>query len=259
MPIYKALLKHGHSKFSLEILEYCKPTQCTEREQYYIDLLKPHYNILKTAGSSLGFKHSEQSLVKISKALTGEKNPMYGKIGENSHLFGRKLSEQTRAKLSIALTGEKNPRYGKKKAEGSGSPSVKIKVLDIITGISTIYNSMSEAAKAIGCPSSSISGYFFRKRQTPFKKRYLLEKLKQINNFLIRVNNKFVLNYSEYTNYCGVTNKNRAGVGKTIHSIPLLRAKTFDYNSNGSIHLKNKSLNIRHNSTLVSKDCKIKF
>jgi hypothetical protein len=32
-----------------------------EREQYYLDLLKPEYNILKVAGSSLGFKHSEES------------------------------------------------------------------------------------------------------------------------------------------------------------------------------------------------------
>lgn len=30
-----------------------------EREQYYLDLLKPEY--FKVAGSSLGFKHSEES------------------------------------------------------------------------------------------------------------------------------------------------------------------------------------------------------
>lgn len=28
MRIYKAILKHGHSKFSLEILEYCGPAKC---------------------------------------------------------------------------------------------------------------------------------------------------------------------------------------------------------------------------------------
>jgi len=45
--IYKALLKYGYSKFSLEILEYCDPKDLTKREQYYLDLLKPNYNILK--------------------------------------------------------------------------------------------------------------------------------------------------------------------------------------------------------------------
>lgn len=44
MYIYKAILKHGHSSGearSLEILEYCEPADVLEREQYYINLLKP--------------------------------------------------------------------------------------------------------------------------------------------------------------------------------------------------------------------------
>ena len=38
-----------------------------DREQYYLDCLKPEYNILKIAGSSLGFKHSEETKVKIKE------------------------------------------------------------------------------------------------------------------------------------------------------------------------------------------------
>jgi hypothetical protein len=45
--IYRSLLKYGHSNFSLEILEYCKSSILTPRKQYYINLLKPEYNILK--------------------------------------------------------------------------------------------------------------------------------------------------------------------------------------------------------------------
>ena len=82
MVIYKALLKYGYANFSLEILEYCEPSKCIEREQYYIDLFKPKYNILPTAGSSLGFKHSEESKKKISVGMKGNKN------GENG--LGRK-------------------------------------------------------------------------------------------------------------------------------------------------------------------------
>lgn len=63
--IYRALLKNGYSNFSLEILEYCSPENTILREQYYIDLLKPEYNILKTAGSLLGFKHSEETIKKF--------------------------------------------------------------------------------------------------------------------------------------------------------------------------------------------------
>jgi group I intron endonuclease len=43
--IYRALLKYGHSNFSLDILEYCESSILMEREQYYIDFLKPEYNI----------------------------------------------------------------------------------------------------------------------------------------------------------------------------------------------------------------------
>ena len=65
MVIYKALLKHGYSNFKLEILEYCAPKECIEREQYYLDSLKPEYNIFKIAGSSLGHKHTEETLAKF--------------------------------------------------------------------------------------------------------------------------------------------------------------------------------------------------
>lgn len=55
--IHNALLKYGFSNFNLEILEYCQEgLDPTTREQFYFELLKPEYNILQVAGSSLGFK-----------------------------------------------------------------------------------------------------------------------------------------------------------------------------------------------------------
>lgn len=58
-------LKNGYSNFSLEILEYCSAENAILREQYYMDLLKPDYNIFKTSGSFLGFKHSEETIAKF--------------------------------------------------------------------------------------------------------------------------------------------------------------------------------------------------
>lgn len=43
--IYRVLLKYGHSNFSLDIIEYCESSILMKREQYYINLLKPEYNI----------------------------------------------------------------------------------------------------------------------------------------------------------------------------------------------------------------------
>lgn len=50
MTICKALLKHGHSQFSFAILEYCGANGRIERDNFYIYLLNPVYNILKVAG-----------------------------------------------------------------------------------------------------------------------------------------------------------------------------------------------------------------
>ena len=67
MRICKGLLKYGHAGFKLEILEFCSVDILMAREQYYLDKLQPEYNILKSSGSSLGYKHTE-----IAKNLISE-------------------------------------------------------------------------------------------------------------------------------------------------------------------------------------------
>lgn len=69
--IYTAILKDGYDNFNLEILEYLADWEkhniniLFKREQYYLDLLKPKYNIALKAGSLLGFKHSEETKLKF--------------------------------------------------------------------------------------------------------------------------------------------------------------------------------------------------
>lgn len=101
--ISRALIKYGYSNFSFEILEYCDISVLLEREQYYLDLLKPEYNIEKIAGSSLGLIRSEETKAKISKALKG----VY--VGPKSSLFGktRRRRALTRSKMSDSKLGEK--------------------------------------------------------------------------------------------------------------------------------------------------------
>src|SRR3979411_1791579 len=73
--IYKALLKHGYSRFKLDIIEYCDSAVLINREQYYLDTLNPEYNILKIAGSLAGFKHSACSkermhIIRLGKSVS---------------------------------------------------------------------------------------------------------------------------------------------------------------------------------------------
>lgn len=104
--ISKALIHHSHSAFSLAILEYVDISNKSKeearefilkREQYYLDLIfssdKPNtYNLLKVAGSMLGFNHSIESIAKMS--------------GENNHFFGKTHTEETKALLSEINKGE---------------------------------------------------------------------------------------------------------------------------------------------------------
>ena len=66
--------KHGELNFKFEVLEICPPHTNFIREQYYIDTLKPAYNILKNAGTLLGYKHTDITKSKIGKASKGENN-----------------------------------------------------------------------------------------------------------------------------------------------------------------------------------------
>ena len=63
--ICKSLVKYGYSSFSLEILQHCKKDKVLVREQYYLDLLKPEYNILCIAGSPVGYLHTEKAKLKM--------------------------------------------------------------------------------------------------------------------------------------------------------------------------------------------------
>jgi len=127
--ITRAIMKYGHSNFSLVILEVCgskgsvsKETYLA-REQFYIDLFKPALNINPIAGSSLGFKHtaetrqllseirkgkplSEDTIKRISEQLSGPLNPFYGK----NHTV------ETLEKMSKSKIGKLNPMYGKEKS-----------------------------------------------------------------------------------------------------------------------------------------------
>lgn len=71
-PIDRALLLYGFSKFSFEILEYCTVGDLLAREQYYMDNLSPDYNIVEIAGSTLGYKHTPESLAKMKSIVLSE-------------------------------------------------------------------------------------------------------------------------------------------------------------------------------------------
>jgi group I intron endonuclease len=164
--VYNALLKYGYSKFTLEILEYCEPENVISREQYYLDLLKPEYNILKIAGSNLGFKHAEETIAKFRNRTHSKETRAKIAVAK----LGKDRTQEIRAKIAATMSGKAKP-------EGAGRSSQIISILDILTNIKTEYCSISEAAKALNIDKSIISRYFKNNRKSLYKKRYIFEKI----------------------------------------------------------------------------------
>lgn len=136
--IFSALIKYGYSNFTLEILEYCDKIKVIEREQFYIDLLCPKYNLLKVVGSRFGVKHSDDTLRRLEKMSLSQK----GHKGSVNH---------PKAK--------------------------KIMVTDLKTNTSICYDSVNLAAKALNCGDSSILKNLNSKKQKPYKGRYVFKLL----------------------------------------------------------------------------------
>lgn len=83
-----------------------------EREQYYIDLLKPAYNIVKIAGSVMGIRRSMEQRIKLSinmtqdhinkiiKAHTGKTVSVETRELIRQTALGRIITSDTRIKIS---------------------------------------------------------------------------------------------------------------------------------------------------------------
>jgi group I intron endonuclease len=88
-PLQRAYLKYAPEDFTFAVLEYCDKSILLEREQFYMDVVVSagKYNVLPTAGSPRGRRHSAASRAKMS-ASQRRRNAT--------------CSEETRAKMSEA-------------------------------------------------------------------------------------------------------------------------------------------------------------
>ena len=107
-----------------------------EREQYYIDLLQPEYNLLKTAGSRLGKKHTEETI----KKLKNLKKTLEHRIRMSEAKLGKNIPIEVKAKMKTAK-------------------EISTTVIDETTGITEKYNSCNDAAKGLGVSSPTLRKY----------------------------------------------------------------------------------------------------
>lgn len=110
--LQRSFNKHGELNFVLEIVEVVKDEFLLSREQYFIDLLKPEYNICKIAGRVTGLVRTEEWKKKISQAHKGKKiteehrrNLSLSHIGKPPGNKGVPKSEEAKRKISESKKG----------------------------------------------------------------------------------------------------------------------------------------------------------
>ncbi len=64
--LQNAINKYGIENFKFEVLAICPKEYCIKLEQWFIDNLKPEYNILTMANSRFGIKQSDEQKEKSS-------------------------------------------------------------------------------------------------------------------------------------------------------------------------------------------------
>jgi group I intron endonuclease len=100
--------KYGKEDLLFSLIEPCLPIGLLQREQEYLDKLKPYFNICKIAGNTLGRVHSDETKRKISRAKAGKKMPaktMEARRNLSIALTGRIFSEEHKNKLRIVNKG----------------------------------------------------------------------------------------------------------------------------------------------------------
>lgn len=127
-------------------------------------------------GLNKGRKLSEEAKLKISEANKGNKHSEETKKIISEAMKGRKLSEETKLKMSEAKKGNKSS-LGRNRPEGAGKPGVSIEVLDLSTGLQTVYASIREAERALDLSAGRLAMYFYRNTQGPYQGRYKITKV----------------------------------------------------------------------------------
>ena len=109
--------KYGIDDLIFNILEFCDKEKLIEREQFYIDTLKPiipnGFNTRIKAESSLGCKQKPESIRKAVETRKRNGVIPFANVDrskykkENHPNFGKNLSKETRLKISKANMGRK--------------------------------------------------------------------------------------------------------------------------------------------------------
>lgn len=102
-----------------------------------------------------GKTHSEESRLRMVEAKLGKTLAELTKEKIRESRKGKKFTEEHKSNLSIAQPNRKN-----------------IQIIDVETGIETVYDSMAEAERSMGFPKDSIRANLRSKNRPLYRGRY---------------------------------------------------------------------------------------
>ena len=151
--LQRAYNKYGSDNFEFVVVEQVdKISDLIQREQYYMDILEPEYNINPKADRS---EFSEETRKKISESHKGKEMSREARRRMSESHKGKEMPKETREKIGKSISGMNNPFYGQhhsKKAKQKISETHKGKEISKETR-----EKMSKSAKGIKNPSSKLT------------------------------------------------------------------------------------------------------
>ena len=182
MPIYNAILKHGHENFIFEIIEYCLSEDTIKREQYYLDNFDFEYNVLVKARSLAGYKHTAETLAKfkgrqnllgfkhlaetlemLREINTGKVHTEEAKEVMRNSWAQRKLKSDNLAYARLDIDQRELDLLNKIIPSKSKKGGKIVVVTNIATTAATEYKSISEAATVLNLTRLTLRKYIKNK------------------------------------------------------------------------------------------------
>ena len=116
--LQRAVNKHGIENFEFLMLEKCKPEECRDKEQFWINLLNPEYNLVKNSRGGFYGKRSIETIEKLRESkrkvdvyqfdLKGNFITKYRSISDAA----RAINKNEACHIGDVCRGKRNRAYG---------------------------------------------------------------------------------------------------------------------------------------------------
>lgn len=185
--LQRAIRKYGLKAFSFLILEYYHGfvhkedlrqahLKLLERENYYIQTLKPQYNLLTIAGSSLGYKHTNETKLKMRLNYSQERKDAIGSLNKGKELdYETKQLLSTKKKELFKDALYKQPFLQQESVSNTLFKGKKVQVYNINNILVSEYNSILEISRVFKCCRKTIRKYINQVPAKRFKNLYYLK------------------------------------------------------------------------------------